>query len=87
MTNFDKLIELNRDKVIDAIQRVYCINPETVELVNFPLNYIVGNKLMDMDCDDCIWHKMALEQGGSCDDYSGEWLNKEYEQTRTTESD
>lgn len=83
MTNLDKLIELNRDKVIDAIQRVYCINPETFELVNFPLNFPSSNGLMDMNCDDCIWHKMAMEQDGKngiefrCDDYANEWLNKE----------
>ena len=80
MTNLDKLIELNRDKVIDAILRVYCINPETFELVNL-LNYPVSSDgLLDMGCYECIWHKMAEEQGGMCDDYSAVWLNKEIEE-------
>ena len=71
MTNFDKIMELNRDKVIEAIQSIYCINPETFELVDF-------SNLLDMDCDNCIWHKMAMERGGTCDDdYAKEWLNKE----------
>lgn len=74
MTNLDKIVELNRDKIIDAIQSLYCINPETFELT------YLSNGFIDMGCYECIWHKMAEEQGGMCDDYSAVWLNKEIEE-------